>query len=77
MVTIFVHPCFRFYNRPPEVRRKHEEETRAKVYATNRERAKQYQEVGTLLMQISYSMANYMYNQTDILNYQRELSCHW
>ena len=51
MVTTFVVPYFRFYNRLPEVRRKHEEETRAKVYATNRERAKQYQEVGTLLIQ--------------------------
>ena len=43
--TLIVHPCFRFYNRLPEVRKKREEDTRAKVYATNRERAREYQEV--------------------------------
>ena len=36
------------------VRKKHEEETRAKVYATNRERAKQYQEVHFLSNKLQY-----------------------
>ena len=43
--TLIVCPCFRFYNRLPEVRKKREEDTRAKVYATNREKAREYQEV--------------------------------
>jgi len=40
---------FRFYNRLPEVRKKREEDARTKEYATNRERAKQYQQVHRLL----------------------------
>ena len=39
------YSLFRFYNKLPEVKKQREEEQRKKTYSTNRDKAKEYQEV--------------------------------
>lgn len=50
--SLTCHPVFRFYNKLPEVKKQREEEQRKKAYSTNRDKAKEYQQV---LHNICYS----------------------
>ena len=47
VLQLIINICIlaRFYNKLPEVKRQREEEKRKNAYSTNRDKAKEYQEV--------------------------------